>query len=248
MVSNTFLASNIDHPYSKPRYIVLNRDNKYTCSCLLFQREGLICRHIFKLISYHDISDIESVQICARWTKAYNTDSSNNAPENLNNLSILSIDDDIIHDYDGLEIVTSRKDLTILNKSEKSHQNEPESINQNPSVYLRSDKHKEKLTTENIGIIQSKIIQPEDLKKNIHQNKIKVSQMVAKKIQENQRENLILSEKQYYQRNNQKKIIKPVKSKASETLDERQIEIKTSNDDQYHKSKMTQLKENNTYQ
>ena len=67
------------------------------------------------MISYNDISDIENVQICARWTKAYNTDSSNNAPENLNNLSIISIDDDIIHDYDGLEIVTSRKDdLTIF--------------------------------------------------------------------------------------------------------------------------------------
>ena len=38
LVSNTFLASNMDHPYSKPRYIVLNRDNKYICSCLVFQR------------------------------------------------------------------------------------------------------------------------------------------------------------------------------------------------------------------
>ena len=200
------------------------------------------------MISYNDISNIESVQICERWTKAHNTDSSNNAPENLKNISIVSIDDDIIHDYDGLEIVTSRKDeLTILNKSEKSHQNETESINQNPSVYLRSDKHKEKLTTENIEVIQSKIIEPEDGKKIIHQNKIKISQIVAKKIQENQRENLISSEQQYYQRNNQNTIIKPVKSKASETQDERKIEIKTTNDDQYHKSMMTQLKENNKY-
>ena len=46
LVSNTFLASNIDHPYSKPRYIIFNRDNKYTCSCLVSQREGLIYRHI----------------------------------------------------------------------------------------------------------------------------------------------------------------------------------------------------------
>ena len=50
LVPNYFIASNIDHPNSKPRYIALDNNNKYNYSCFIFQREDLLCRHIFKLI------------------------------------------------------------------------------------------------------------------------------------------------------------------------------------------------------
>jgi hypothetical protein len=50
--------------------VLLNvKDQKTTCTCRLFEREGLLCSHIFYAFKDCDFDRIPEMYICNRWTK-----------------------------------------------------------------------------------------------------------------------------------------------------------------------------------
>ncbi|XP_019193855.1 PREDICTED: protein FAR1-RELATED SEQUENCE 2-like [Ipomoea nil] len=51
-----------------------NDDLSFDCSCRIFQRVGLLCRHVFVLLKDSRVDIIPPQYIVARWTRAYNSE------------------------------------------------------------------------------------------------------------------------------------------------------------------------------
>jgi hypothetical protein len=155
---NIYEAKHIDHPDAPPREITLSTGiEKFHCSCLLFEREGILCRHIFKLLISKDISDLDNVRICQRWTKTYSDD----------------INDPIVLD----EITTSTTSLISSSRIvEETGKNSGTPRKIGKSLFIVDDKEKfdtkaEYLETEeyedNLTLVDTQTPASKELKKDI---------------------------------------------------------------------------------
>ena len=61
--------------------ITFDHNNKIDCSCGLFLRGGIICRHMFKLAMSLDFKNLDSLPIKPRWTITYDNCTHNNPNE-----------------------------------------------------------------------------------------------------------------------------------------------------------------------